>query len=191
LGSTAPRRIASDRRRKRLRTALVSCGALLALTGCATGTADDSRRFQQIEAEQTPQLPGIQATQIAETFKPGTPTAEPTRTPNAGISGLALATSLSSDGSPGNEIERIPAGSSQTVYAVARLSNIQSGQVITALWRTKDGTVIASVDATPPSSAAPQWVSFPVQLSGLSSGTYSVAIFIGNDLLESLVFRVG
>ena len=159
------------------------------LAGCSTGTAEDSRRFQSQEAEKLQQLPDAQATVIAEQFHPDTPTPEPTRTPSAGVSELALTSSISGDGSPGNTMQSVPARSSQTIYAVVRISNIQPGQVVSAVWRTEDGGVIASVDQTPGPSSAPQWVSFPVQLGGsLAPGTYSVAIFIGDELLESLAF---
>ena len=106
------------------------------------------------------------------------------------VSDLALASSVNGDGSPGNTLRSVPANSSQTIYAVARISNIQPGQVVSAVWRTEDGTIITSVDQTPGASASPQWVSFPVQFGGsLPRGTYSVAIFAGNDLLQSLAFR--
>ncbi|CAN5704938.1 hypothetical protein BH23CHL4_BH23CHL4_00960 [soil metagenome] len=176
----------------RLRVWRVVAGAtaLIVLTGCANGTIDNSRRFQSQEATRVQQLPGLQATEIARQFNASPTAPQPTLTPNPGISDLALASSVSSDGSPGNTLRSIPANSSQTVYAVVRISNIQPGQVVSAVWRTEDGAIIASVDQTPEASAAPQWVSFPMQLGGaISRGNYSVAIFIGNDLLQSLAFQ--
>jgi hypothetical protein len=159
------------------------------LAGCATGSVDDSRRFQAIDAEQTPQMPGAQATQFARTF--GTPEAspEPTITPHAVISDLVLASSVSGSGSPGNTISAVQAGS-QTVYAVARIAHIQPGQAVAALWRAEDGTVLTSVEQTPPPSSSPQWVSFAFQPAGMARGTYSIAIFVENDLLESIAFQV-
>jgi hypothetical protein len=164
--------------------------ALVMLAACSTGGVDDSRRFQSQEATRVQQLPGAQATQIAEQFKASPTAPPPTMTPNAAVSDLALASSVNGDGSPGNTLRSVPANSSQTIYAVARIANIQGGQVVSAVWRTEDGSIIASVDQTPGASASPQWVSFPVQFGGsLPRGTYSVAIFIGNDLLQSLAFR--
>jgi len=160
------------------------------LAACASGAVDDSRQFQSQEATRVQQLPNAQATEIARQFKASPTVPQPTVTPNAAISDLALASSVGSDGSPGNTLRNVPANSSQTVYAMARISNIQSGQVVSAVWRNEDGGVIASVDQTPGASASPQWVSFPVQFGGaLPRGTYSVAIFVGNDLLQSLAFQ--
>lgn len=136
------------------------------------------------------QLPGAQATELASQFKASPTAPQPTLTPHAVVSELALASSVSGDGSPGNTLRSVPANSSQTIYAVVRISNIQGGQVVSALFRTEDGGVIAAVDQTPGASPGPQWVSFPVQLGGaLPRGTYSVAIFIGDDLLQSLAFQ--
>lgn len=164
---------------------------LLVVAGCSTGTANDSRRFQAQEAERTPQLPGAQATHFAETF--GTPESSPlpSITPRAAISELVLATSVSGNGSPGNSIQDVPANTNQTIYAVARIANIQPGQVVSALWRTEDKSVVTWVDQTPSPSSAPQWVAFPFQFGGgLARGTYSVAIVIGDELLESISFTV-
>ncbi len=180
----------------RIRSSSVRVLALIALVlvvaGCSTGTASDSRRFQAQEAEVTPQLPGAQATHFAQTF--GTPDASPlpSVTPRAAISDLVLATSVNGDGSPGNTTQSVQANTNQTIYAVARIANIQPGQVVSALWRTEDKSVVTWVDQTPAPSSAPQWVSFPFQFGGgLARGTYSVAIVIGEELLESISFTVG
>ena len=161
---------------------------LASLVACSTGTADDSRRFQSIDASQTPQLPGAQATHFAQTF--GTPDASPlpSITPHASISELSLATSVSSDGSPGNVVQSVSGG--QTVYAVASVANIQPGQVVSALFRDKDNNVIASLDQTPAPSSNPQWLNFQFQFGGVPRGTYSIAIVIGPDLLESVSFEI-
>ena len=161
---------------------------LASLVACSTGTADDSRRFQSMEASQTPQLPGAQATHFAQTF--GTPDASPlpSITPHASISELSLASSLSSDGSPGNTIQSVSGG--QTVYAAASIANIQPGQVVSALFRDEDNNVISSLDQSPPPSSNPQWVSFQFQFGGTPRGTYSIAIVIGPDLLESVSFEI-
>jgi hypothetical protein len=171
-----------------LGVALVIC--LLMLGACSSGGADDSRRFQNEEAEQTPQLPGAQATQFARQFGSPEASPEPTITPHAGISELVLASSVNNDGSPGNTIQSVPAGSSQTLYAAARITNIQPGQYVAALLRTEDGGVIATSEQSPGASSSPQWVNFPFQLGGLGRGSYSVAIVIGDDLLESIAFDV-
>lgn len=172
---------------------LRSCTVLVlavVLVACSTGTADDSRRFEALEASRTPQLPGAQETHFARTF--GTPESSPlpSITPHAGISELVLATSIGADGSPGNTIQSVSSSGNQTVYAVARIGNIQPGQVVTALFRDKDNNVISALDQSPLPSASPQWVSFPFQLSGSPRGTYSIAIAIGADLLESVSFEI-
>lgn len=160
------------------------------LAGCSSGTADDSRRFQAQEAEETPQLPGAQQTHFAQTF--GTPDASPlpSLTPHAGISDLTLASSVNSDGSPGSTIQSVSAGSNQTTFAVARIANIQPGQVVSAVWRDKDNNPISWVDQTPAPSASPQWIDFGFQFGGAQRGVYSIAIVIGDDLLESISFQI-
>ncbi|MGD9713085.1 MAG: hypothetical protein AB7V46_13580 [Thermomicrobiales bacterium] len=175
------------------RSAAARTWALLAivvtLVACGTGSADDSRRFQAMEASRTPQLPGAQQTHFANTF--GTPDAspQPSITPHATISELALATSLSADGSPGITIQTVSSGN-QTVYAVARLGNIQPGQVVSALFRDEDNNVISFLEQTPPPSSGPQWISFGFNFAGVPRGTYSIAIVIGFDLLESVSFQI-
>jgi hypothetical protein len=164
--------------------------ALTLLAGCASGTVEDSRQFQSQEATRVQQLPAAQATELARHFKASPTAPQPTMTPNAAVADLALASSVNGDGSPGNTLRSVPANSSQTIYAVASISNLQGGQVVTAAIRSEDGSIIAAVDQTPGASGSPQWVSFPVQLGGaLPRGTYSVAIFIGDDLLQSLAFE--
>ncbi|MBX3071963.1 MAG: hypothetical protein KF883_15770 [Thermomicrobiales bacterium] len=160
------------------------------LAACSSGSASDSRRFQAMEAEQTPQLPGAQQTHFAATF--GTPDASPmpSVTPHAGISDLALASSIDPDGSPGSTLQLVSASSNQTVYAVARIANIQPGQVVSAVWRDEDNNPISWVDQTPPPSAGSQWVSFAFQFGGAQRGVYSIAIVIGSDLLESVSFEI-
>lgn len=188
--NTGPQRPESCSHRNQLSLAMAGCFLVVLLVGCASGSAEDSRRFEYQEAEQEQVLPGAQATQLAEHFASPTSSPEPSVTPRPRISELALASSVSGDGSPNGTIRSVSAYGTQTVYAVARISNIQPGQVVTAAWRNKDGTVILSSEIAPQPSASPQWISFPVQFGQvLSPGTYSVAIFVGNDLLESLVFQ--
>jgi hypothetical protein len=159
------------------------------VSGCASGSETDSRRFQHQEAEREQILPGAQATQMAQFFASPTAPPPPTITPKAAIVELALAASLRGDGGPDRVISQVPAYTNQTVYAVAQIASIQPGQVVTAHWRNKDGTVLLSSQISPPPSASPQWISFPVQFGQiLSPGIYSVAIYVENDLLESLVF---
>ncbi len=190
LGSTDRRRLESRLQLRQLSFGVGALCLLVSLAGCASGSAEDSRRFQHQEAEQEQVLAGAQATQLAEHFASPTSSPEPSVTPHARISDLALASSISGDGSPNGTIRSVPAYATQTVYAVARISDIQPGQVVTAAWRNKDGTVLLSSEIAPQPSASPQWISFPVQFGQvLSPGTYSVAIFVDNDLLESLVFQ--
>lgn len=160
------------------------------LAACSSGNADDSRRFQAQDAQETPQLPGAQQTHFAQTF--GTPDASPipSITPHAGISDLVLASSVSPDGSPGNVIQSVSSSSNQTVYAVARIANIQPGQIVSAVWRDVDNNPISWVDQSPAPSPSSQWVNFAFQFGGAQRGTYSVAIVIGDDLLESISFEI-
>lgn len=168
------------------------CALLLGLVACSTGSADESRRFQAQDAEEEQQLAAAQQTHIADQLLQPTGTPIATITPSAGISRLVLTTSPVTGSSPGNTLQSVPAFQSTTIYASANLSNLQSGQLISTIWRNEDGTIVASNEVTASPSSGSQWVSIPIQLDGSwPAGIYSVAIVVNNDQLESLAFRVG
>lgn len=177
-------------RRKSLHTLLAGFALLLVVTGCSTGNVDDARRFQAQEAELTPVLPQVQATELAERFKAATPEPPATFTPSAMLSRLVLSRNPGGGGSAANELQSIPAYSSGTIYASAQITDLQTGQIVSAVWSTENGDVIAQQEHTA-SGAASQWIDFPLQLSGnLPPGNYAVAIGVDGVHLESLAFRV-
>jgi hypothetical protein len=169
---------------------------LLALSACVTSDAKEQRREGTREATRGAILGDVQATSIAERFRQPTLTPAPTWTPAAGLSSLVLASRVNPDGSPQDELRSVSGFGGATVYACARISNVQAGQTVIAVWSTIDGNEVGRSDEKLDAGASQRWVALPWQIGGgLPGGTYAVAIYIDKvDLehqLNSLVFRVG
>lgn len=159
----------------------------LMLAGCASGRADEARVFETREAEKSPVVAGLQATNVVRRFFMPTPTPLPTRTPLPTLATLTLATSLGSDNRPTNEVESIPQGSS--VYAVAEIHDLQPGEEVIAIWTTSDGGEVGRSSVPVDRGINAAWV--PLQWNAnVGPGTYAVYIYVDDRLLNSLVFRV-
>jgi hypothetical protein len=190
--STEGRLQGTLRRRVSATNALIVSALLgIVLAGCATGDADDARRFQAQEAERTAVLPEVQATELATRFAVATPETSPTSTPIPLLARLMLTNSPGGSTASSNQLRSIPAYSSGTIYATAQVSNLVSGQVVAAIWATESGDFIAQQELTATGSGS-EWFSFPLQLTGsLGPGVYSVSIWVEGAFLDSLSFTVG
>jgi hypothetical protein len=160
----------------------------LALVGCGTGSAEESRMFQEREATEESQVVSVQQTETARIFS-GTPTAGPTSTPQPVLSVLRLSTSVSSNGEPLNEVTSASAGG--TIYISARIHDVSAGATYYAVLGRKDGTSITQSEITVQSSATNAWLSFPFAINGtLPGGEYAAFIYIEGVLLGSIVFNL-
>src|SRR3954469_19716854 len=129
---------------QRVGLALLALLMVTALASCATGNKSDATFYENRDATVQSQMPDVQATTTARFFG-GTPTAIATYAPVPALAELTLATSVGGDGSPQNRVKNASGG---TIYASARIRNIVSGQVYTAVWGRPDGTEIERVDQT-------------------------------------------
>ena len=180
-----------ESRSRRLLLLLLVPVLLLTIAGCASGNADDARRFESQEANATQQVPAAQSTQLAEQFLQPTATPLATMTPIAGLSDLVLTTSVGSGGEPTAELRTVPAFLNQTLYVSARLSGLEPGAVVTAAWRDQDNNVLLTADVSAPSGQGPFWVAVPLSPNGaIGPGIYSIAVSVNGSFLESLAFQV-
>jgi hypothetical protein len=160
----------------------------LVLVGCGTGSADESRLYQERELDSTQesQVVAAQETVNAQFFS-GTPTAGATSTPQPVLSSLRIATSVSGSGEPTNEVTSASAGG--TIYVSARIHDVTAGSVYYAILGRKDGTAITQAEITVDRSASNAWLSFPFAINGtLGGGEYAAFIYIDGVLLGSIVF---
>jgi hypothetical protein len=170
---------------QRVGLALLALLMVTALASCATGNKSDATFYENRDATVQSQMPDVQATTTARFFG-GTPTAIATYAPVPALAELTLATSVGGDGSPQNRVKDASGG---TIYASARIRNIVSGQVYTAVWGRPDGTEIERVDQTAASGANIGWISFAWPSAGSQGyGEYAVFIYAGSNLLGSVVF---
>jgi len=156
---------------------------VVALSGCVSGNAVEQQRVETQEATRGAELDGIQATSVADRFKPGTPDPEPTWTPKVSLADLVLATSINADDSPNGATNFVSSG--QTIYACARVSRVRPGQKVIAVWSTIDGGEVNRSEEDIASGSSTRWVPFRWQARG--SGTYSVSIYIDEVDLEHLL----
>ena len=138
----------------------------------------------------------MQATSIAERFKDRPASPVPTWTPAPGIASLVLASRVNADGSPQDNLRSVSGFAGTTVYACARLSNVQAGQTVIAVWSTIDGSEAGRTEEKLDSSASQRWVALRWNMSGSPpGGTYAVTIYVDQidpeHQLNSLAFRVG
>jgi len=165
--------------------ALLTLLMVTALASCATGNKREATFYENRDATVQSQMPNVQATTTARFFG-GTPTAIATYPPVPALAELTLATSIGGDGSPQNRAKNASGG---TIYVSARIRNIVSGEVYTAVWGLSDGTEIERVDQTAGSSANIGWMSFDwPSAASQGSGEYAVFIYAGSNLLGSVVF---
>ena len=186
------RRIPDPRRLgRRIVLTIVIPILLVTLAGCASGTADDARRFESQEAESTQQVPAAQSTQLAEQFLKPTATPLATMTPIAGLSDLAVTTSVGPSGEPTGELRTVPAFLNQTIYLVARLSDVGPGAVVSATWRDRDNNPLLTSEVSAPVGQGPFWVALPFSPNGtIGPGIYSMAVYVNGSFLESVAFQV-
>lgn len=168
----------------------VWCGAivLLLLGGCASGTAEESRIAETRAASKAAVLPGVQATNIVKEFFPPTPSPEPSQTPLPTIANLTLALQIGANNQPINEVDSVRPGA--TVYAVAEIHHLSAGETVTAVWTTADGSELSRSSIPVTTAIDGAWVPFQ-WTAPVSGGTYAVYVYVGDRLLNSLVFSVG
>lgn len=63
---------------------LMLTAVALVVAGCSSGTATDSRRAQEQDAQRTSIVDGLQATESSRLLEPGTPRPDGTPTPPPG-----------------------------------------------------------------------------------------------------------
>ena len=160
----------------------------LALAGCGTGSADESRMYQRSDATEESRVASVQQTVTAGFFS-GTPTAGPTTTPQPVLSSLRIATSVGANGEPANSVTS--ASASGTIYVSARIHDVSAGSIYYAILGRKDGTSIAQAEVTVERSSTNAWLSFPFSINGtLPGGEYAAFIYIDGVLLGSITFTL-
>lgn len=164
----------------------------LCLAACETGRVDEARDAAERDATRGAVLPDVQATSIAERFRPPTPTPMPTPTLAPALAQLVLTSGVGPSGAPRDELRLVPAYTRTTIYAAAQLSHVQPGQTVVAIWANAAGGEIQRTTARITSGAASQWVALPLTLDGtLPPGSYAVYLYVDEYRLTSLVFRIG
>lgn len=174
----------------KLRISRLAAPALvaLALAGCGTGSADESRLYQEQEATSESQVVASQQTVTARFFT-GTPTAGATETPQPVLSRLTIATSVNSNGEPTNSVTSASAGG--TLYVSARIHDVSAGSVYYAVIGRVDGSSIAQSEISVEQSATNAWLSFPFAINGtIAPGEYAAFVYIDGVLLGSVVFNL-
>jgi hypothetical protein len=170
------------------RSLLAVLAVLGVLAACSTGTARDAQRAEQREATRGVILPGMQQTVVRERFFPPTPSPGATRTPIPTLEELVLATSVGSNGRPGNSVESVSRGG--TLYAAAHVHDLTAGALAVAVWGTLDGGEIARAEIPIDQSAEERWLAFPFNAGGVGPGEYAISVYVDGSLLNSIVFRV-
>lgn len=163
---------------------------VLTTAGCASGNANDARNAEERAATEGARVPGYEATKTVKQFFPTPgPTALPP-TPMPAIATLQLTNQVGGDGAPIGSITFVSAGT--TVYAAAQLSHLQRGEQVRALWRNAAGqqvgeSTVAVDRAVDTAWFSPSWNVPP----GTPFGEYAVYVYVGDQLLNSLVFQIG
>ena len=158
----------------------------LALAGCGTGSADESRMYQEQDATSESQVVSMQQTVTSRIFE-GTPTAGATTTPQPVLARLTIATSVNSNGEPSNSVTSASSGG--TIYVSARVHDVSAGSVYYAVIGRVDGTAITQSEITVEQDATNAWLSFPFAINGtIGPGEYAAFVYIDGVLLGSVVF---
>lgn len=168
---------------------LVLLLASVLLASCAGSNASESRLAQERDATKGAVLPGLQATKTVKDFFPASPTPGPTMTPRATIAALQLATQIQPSGEAANRVTRASPG--QAIYAVAGLSHLRAGETVSAKWFNSSGAQLGQVDQSVKSDADSAWVPLQWTVDGAASGNCWVEIWVGDTLMNSLVFSAG
>lgn len=188
MAPTAHRDVKHPDRRSQLTRLVAPALFALALAGCGTGSADESRLYQEQDATEESQVVSVQQTETARFFS-GTPTAGPTSTPQPVLSMLKLSTSVGGNGEPLNEVTSASVGG--TIYISARIHDVSAGGRYYAILGRKDGTSITQSEITVEQNATNLWLSFPFAINGtLPGGEYAAFIYIDGVLLGSIVFNL-
>lgn len=163
--------------------------AALLLASCSGSRAVDSRKAQEKDATRGAVLPGLQATKTVKEFFPPTPTPLPTMTPMAAIASIQLATQVSSTGEAVDHITNASPG--QSIYVVAELSHLRTGETVSARWYTSSGASIGQVDQAITSDLDSAWVALPYTVDGGAFGNCWVEIWVNDTRMNSIVFNAG
>jgi hypothetical protein len=177
--------------------------ALAALTACSSGDVDDARRGAAADRSGTPGLAAVQATRVAQQFKPATPATTPdpatdsTQAPTANpdlppttLEALVVTLDLGPGNAPREQYASVPADAG-TVFADALLHNLRAGQTVTAEWISANGASLGASQAEIPADMPQAWVALPLQLGGaVPPGDYAAFISVDGRSLNSIVFRV-
>lgn len=183
-------RLPAPVRPRSLLVAFATMIGLIALTGCASGNVNEARRGAAADLEGTPTLAQLQATRVAQQFKPATPVGTPDTRPMPTIEALVITLGLAPGNAPREQYAAVPADA-PTVYADALMHDLRGGQTVTAEWVNASGNLIATSEASVPNDAAQAWVALPMQLAGsVPPGDYAVFVDVDGHLIDSLVFRV-
>jgi len=165
---------------------------LTALAACVSEQAQDQRLASTREATRGAVVAEVEATVITTRFTLPSPTPAPTLVTQPALANLVLARSVSTDGSPLDEIRSVPAYAGGTIYAAAEIAHLRAGQTVVAVWTNANGAEIGRSAQTISADADLQWVALPWTLDGtLPPGTYAVFIYVDDIRLNSLVFRIG
>lgn len=163
--------------------------AVLVLTACGGGTAQESHLAQERDSTKGAVVPGLQATKIVKDYFPTPGTPAPTMTPRATIASLVLATQVQSTGEPISRVTR--AGPGQAIYVVAQLSHLRTGETVTAKWFNSSGAQLGEVNQPVNSDMDSAWVALPWTVDGSAFGNCWVEVWVNDTMMNSLVFNAG
>jgi hypothetical protein len=163
---------------------------VLVLAGCNTGRANEALRDRERDAQNTPVMPLEQATRIAQRYFPATPTFTPAPPLYPFVGVIAVTQIVNGDGSPQGSFASFPTDAGQ-ILGTVKLHGASEGQIMTGIWADQWGNEIGVVELELASSADPQWVAFPLQLStDLPTGPYALWVFADEQRVGSVAFAL-
>ena len=163
---------------------------LLGLSACASGDATDAKRGESADAQRTPNVVAVQATEVARQIRPGTPVATATPRPvPTSLESLVLTMSLGPGNVPRDQYAAVPADAG-TIYVTALLHHLHAGDTITAEWVTSAGAQVNTSSAPSPGDGDQAWIALPLNVGGLAPGDYAAFVSVEGRQLDSIVFRL-
>jgi hypothetical protein len=169
---------------------LLAVAALVpGLAGCNTGSANDARRAQERDAEQSPVMPVQQATRTAQRYFPATATPGPDEPLYPFVGQIAVTVAVNPDGSAQGAYASIPADAG-TAFVSARLHDAVAGQRITAIWTDQYGNAFAEQSVDLEGAGNPRWVALPASLVAAPPGPTAVWLYADEWRIGSIAFQV-
>ncbi len=163
---------------------------LMGLSACASGDATDAKRGENADAQKTPNVVAVQATEVARQIRSGTPAATATPRPvPTSLESLVLTLSLGPGNVPRDQYAAVPTDAG-TIYVTALLHHLHAGDAITAEWVTSAGVQVNTSSAPSPGDGDQAWIALPLNVGGLAPGDYAAFVSVDGQQLDSIVFRL-